>query len=136
MKKQVMKHAIGKTEQQTSKRTKYADVKYDSRNKIEGLTNMGFGEKVDVKFSASPDLMAVSLAMELDGSSITLFMRLADGYGTPGYFPGGYDWSGIRDSTPAAIERMFIAAKKILNPHKGQLVEMGLPGKLVKDLTE
>jgi hypothetical protein len=32
---------------------------------------------------------------------------LSDGYGAPGALPAqGYDWSGIRDSTPAAIERM------------------------------
>ena len=35
----------------------------------------------------------------------------SDGYGTPGYVPPqGYDWSGIRDSTPAAVEEMYAAA--------------------------
>ena len=35
----------------------------------------------------------------------------SNGYGTPGYKPDqGYDWSGIRDSTPRAIHRMFEAA--------------------------
>lgn len=32
---------------------------------------------------------------------------LQDGYGVPGLTPPqGYDWSGIRDSSPAAIRRM------------------------------
>ena len=32
---------------------------------------------------------------------------LSDGYGTPGFMPAqGYDWSGIRDSSPEAVERM------------------------------
>ena len=34
----------------------------------------------------------------------------SDGYGERGLVPDqGYDWSGIRDSSPAAIERMFAA---------------------------
>ena len=97
---------------------------------------MGVGDKVDMRFSASPDLLAVALAMEIEGSSIMTFMRFADGYGHPGSFPAGYDWSGIRDSTPKAVERMFSMAKRILSPHRAKLVEMGLPGKLVKDITE
>lgn len=33
---------------------------------------------------------------------------LADGYGAPGTIPEqGYDWSGVRDSSPAAVARMF-----------------------------
>lgn len=32
---------------------------------------------------------------------------LADGYGEPGLIPEqGYDWSGVRDSTPAAVRAM------------------------------
>lgn len=35
----------------------------------------------------------------------------ADAYGEPGALPPqGYDWSGIRDSTPVAIERMWEVA--------------------------
>lgn len=31
-----------------------------------------------------------------------------DGYGIVGYIPSqGYDWSGIRDSTPEAVRRMY-----------------------------
>lgn len=33
--------------------------------------------------------------------------ELSDGYGIPGYVPPqGHDWSGIRDSSPAAMMRM------------------------------
>jgi hypothetical protein len=39
----------------------------------------------------------------------------SDGYGEPGLIPPqGYDWSGIRDSSPAAIERMFDVVKRAL----------------------
>lgn len=32
----------------------------------------------------------------------------SDGYGEPGYVPAqGYDWSGIRDSSPEAIDAMY-----------------------------
>lgn len=32
----------------------------------------------------------------------------SDGYGAQGYIPAqGYDWSGIRDSTPRAVEQMY-----------------------------
>jgi hypothetical protein len=32
----------------------------------------------------------------------------SNGYGEPGRIPAqGYDWSGIRDSTPTAVERMY-----------------------------
>jgi hypothetical protein len=35
----------------------------------------------------------------------------SDGYGGEGYIPEqGYDWSGIRDSSPAAVARMFKVA--------------------------
>jgi hypothetical protein len=34
----------------------------------------------------------------------------SDGYGEPGFVPPqGYDWSGVRDSSPASIERMYQA---------------------------
>jgi len=36
---------------------------------------------------------------------------LSDGYGEPGFVPGDYDWSGIRDSTRPAIWEMFDVAK-------------------------
>lgn len=34
----------------------------------------------------------------------------SDGYGAPGFVPPqGYDWSGIRDSSPQGVEAMFAA---------------------------
>lgn len=39
-----------------------------------------------------------------------LIWALSDGYGEPGFVPTqGYDWSGIRDSSTAAIEAMYRA---------------------------
>lgn len=42
------------------------------------------------------------------GRYLTETWALQDGYGEPGIDPPqGWDWSGIRDSSPAAIKRMF-----------------------------
>lgn len=39
----------------------------------------------------------------------------SDGYGERGFIPAqGYDWSGIRDSSPAAVSRMAAAALVLL----------------------
>lgn len=39
-----------------------------------------------------------------------LLWTMQDGYGEPGFMPEqGYDWSGIRDSSCAAIEQMWKA---------------------------
>lgn len=47
------------------------------------------------------------------GSSNTAMLAIwscSDGYGEPGYVPEqGYDWSGIRDSSPAAVDAMWKA---------------------------
>jgi len=43
-----------------------------------------------------------------DNAKMRAIWAESDGYGSPGFVPvQGYDWSGIRDSTPGAIERMF-----------------------------
>mgnify|MGYP001593109546 CR=1 FL=1 len=40
---------------------------------------------------------------------------LQDGYGMPGYDPPqGWDWSGIRDSSPEAVKNMADAIRAIL----------------------
>lgn len=40
---------------------------------------------------------------------------LQDGYGAAGYTPAqGWDWSGIRDSSAPAVERMAKAVRKIV----------------------
>lgn len=47
-----------------------------------------------------------------DKAARALIYALADGYGEPGTIPPqGYDWSGVRDSTPAARRRMAAALK-------------------------
>lgn len=64
-----------------------------------------------------------------------LFERVwaeSNGYGAPGTVPSqGYDWSGIRDSTPSAIERMYaIAAEAIpqLCAHCNEPITADQPG--------
>jgi hypothetical protein len=43
----------------------------------------------------------------------------SDGYGEPGYIPcQGYDWSGIRDSSPEAIDAMHAVALRIIKRMK------------------
>lgn len=42
--------------------------------------------------------------------AFAILWSLSDGYGEPGLIPPqGYDWSGIRDSSPAAIRAMHRA---------------------------
>jgi hypothetical protein len=117
--------------------TKYFDVKFDGKV-ITGKSNMGSKafEKDPVLFSSSPSLMAIRLAMDFEPKSITKFMSIADGYGEPGLFPGGYDWSGIRDSSPTAVTSMFGTAKRILKNYRANLTEMGLPPLVVDALTK
>jgi hypothetical protein len=48
--------------------------------------------------------------MDVNASTETLVALWAesDGYGEQGYVPEqGYDWSGIRDSTPDAVRAMW-----------------------------
>lgn len=45
--------------------------------------------------------------------------NLQDGYGVPGYEPlQGWDWSGIRDSTPEAFHLMAEAIRAIIGNAK------------------
>jgi len=44
------------------------------------------------------------------GNAATLaeLWSMQDGYGVPGFMPEqGYDWSGVRDSSDAAVDAMF-----------------------------
>jgi len=112
----------------------YAKVTYDRKTgHIEGLTNMGRG-KPHILFSATISLFAISQAMDLEPNSIGRFMDIADGYGEPGFFPCGYDWSGIRDSSESSVAKMFQRAKEILYVRRLALAEIGLPATLIKDL--
>lgn len=57
------------------------------------------------------DMMRTIRAAAWESGSEKLFRKVwsfSDGYGEPGFIPvQGYDWSGIRDSTPEAVEAMF-----------------------------
>lgn len=45
-----------------------------------------------------------------DRDLVALVWSMQDGYGAPGVTPSqGFDWSGIRDSSPATIEAMWHA---------------------------
>jgi hypothetical protein len=44
--------------------------------------------------------------------------KLQDGYGEAGYTPvQGWDWSGIRDSSPQAFRNMAVVVEAILEAH-------------------
>lgn len=47
-------------------------------------------------------------AVWVEGKFLDETWALQDGYGFEGFTPSqGWDWSGIRDSSPMAIEKMF-----------------------------
>lgn len=53
-------------------------------------------------------LKDIHTAVMVEGKFISETWALQDGYGEPGFTPAqGWDWSGIRDSSPAAISRMY-----------------------------
>jgi hypothetical protein len=64
-----------------------------------------------VSISLDEMLKAIHEAwMDVNASTETLVALWAesDGYGEQGYIPEqGYDWSGIRDSTPDAVRAMW-----------------------------
>lgn len=52
------------------------------------------------------------------GTAQRLYAK-SDGYGAQGYVPvQGYDWSGIRDSSPKAIEDMYQVAVQALHDYE------------------
>lgn len=54
-----------------------------------------------------PDIHAFYMGKATDTQFDHLY-SLSDGYGIIGFIPDqGYDWSGIRDSSPAAVRRMY-----------------------------
>jgi hypothetical protein len=68
------------------------------------------------KFIANRTLLHISLAMEKSPKAMNEIWALQDGYGRAGYTPvQGYDWSGIRDSSPEAHKAMYEVAKKWLS---------------------
>lgn len=57
-----------------------------------------------------PMLRAIHQAVYVEGRFLVETWDLQDGYGEPGVEPPqGWDWSGIRDSSPAAMARMYQA---------------------------
>lgn len=51
---------------------------------------------------------AIHQAVWVEGKFLDETWALQDGYGIQGMSPvQGWDWSGIRDSTPSAIEQMY-----------------------------
>ena len=57
-----------------------------------------------------PMLAIIKEAYDEGGALKVLIYSLQDGYGEPGFIPEqGYDWSGVRDSTPKAVQEMYHA---------------------------
>lgn len=78
---------------------KYTDIKINPDGSFTGKEDIGIGDPVN--FSANFSLFLIREAWD-NGVD---FENEADGYG-PGLGTNG-DWSGIRDSSDEAIERMF-----------------------------
>jgi hypothetical protein len=54
------------------------------------------------------DIHAAVFAADADRALVARLWAMQDGYGEAGVTPEqGFDWSGIRDSTPATIEAMW-----------------------------
>lgn len=58
--------------------------------------------------AVGPMLKVIHRTVYIEGRYLEETWELQDGYGEPGVMPPqGWDWSGIRDSSPAAIKRMY-----------------------------
>lgn len=79
----------------------YSNIKLNDRGGLEGTNNA-----MGCRFSASFPLFLIRQAWERGCKEIE---KHADGFG-PGMGTCGGDWSGIRDSSPAAVEKMLEAA--------------------------
>jgi hypothetical protein len=67
-------------------------------------------------FEARLDLLRISLATEVHEAAGERIWSLQDGYGEAGFTPcQGWDWSGIRDSTPEAIRSMDAVASEFVS---------------------
>jgi hypothetical protein len=65
------------------------------------------------RFGANLELFVIKLVYNLGGEAAERLWAIQDGYGYPGLTPPqGYDWSGIRDSSPPAIELMCQIARE------------------------
>jgi hypothetical protein len=69
-------------------------------------------ERLGIKCSGILELMVIKKALD-SKKAFRAIWNLQNGYGIAGFTPPqGYDWSGIRDSSPEAIHKMYLAAVK------------------------
>lgn len=55
-------------------------------------------------------MIEIHHAWQTSDTAFEIIWSLQDGYGIPGFMPEqGYDWSGVRDSSTAAVEAMYKA---------------------------
>ena len=98
---------------------------YRNIKKTKGLLDGQYHNGKDwVNFSGVLSLMKIGACMEeLPNTAACMFqfMKLADGYGSPGFFPSGYDWSGIRDSSVEATKLMEVLADVLWAQYKMSL---------------
>lgn len=67
-------------------------------------------------FSADLSFAWIRHACVVSERAIRMIWSEQDGYGAAGFTPAqGWDWSGIRDSSPAAIDRMLDTAKQFVS---------------------
>lgn len=108
----------------TPKEVEYRNLSYDpATGRIEGeRSNEWFDGDSWFMFRATRNLFLIDEAIRLYPNQLQNFMSMADGYGEPGNFPGGYDWSGIRDSSAQAKVQMMNFAEVLL---KGRTMPWG-----------
>lgn len=90
---------------------RYRNITQDAEGNYHGEQTLGDGW---IAFSGRPDLMKIRVAFHHGPARVwRQIWALSDGYGEPGYIPPqGYDWSGIRDSSPEAIKEMAMVAER------------------------
>lgn len=90
----------------------YSNVTIHEDGSVTGTRSLG-GRPVP--FRGSLPMLWISEAYESSDAAADEIWALQDGYGEPGYVPEqGYDWSGIRDSSPESVAGMFAAAQSLL----------------------
>jgi hypothetical protein len=92
------------------KATQYRNVVIKGSNVTGESTSLGCW----CGFSANLPLMFIRHVIDTQPKSLRAVMASANGFGAMGYFPGGYDWSGIRDSTKASQDSMFKVAQRFV----------------------
>ena len=95
--------------------TIYRNVTRDGDHR-EGEQSWNDGESW-MRFSATWSLLVISTAQDVGGAqAVGRIWELQDGYGEQGWTPEqGWDWSGIRDSSPEAIEQMLAVAHEYVS---------------------